>query len=33
MLVGHGHADHFGGAAYFQERSAPKVGAPRRTGT
>lgn len=29
VIVGHGHADHFGGAAYFQERGARVVmGAP-----
>jgi metallo-beta-lactamase class B len=25
ILVGHGHADHFGGAAYFQERFGAKI--------
>jgi metallo-beta-lactamase class B len=25
ILVGHGHADHFGGATYFQERFGSKV--------
>src|SRR4029450_10220401 len=25
ILVGHGHADHFGGATYFQERFGTKV--------
>jgi len=25
ILVGHGHADHFGGASYFQERFGTKV--------
>ena len=25
ILVAHGHADHFGGAAYFQEHFGPKV--------
>jgi metallo-beta-lactamase class B len=25
ILVGHGHADHFGGSAYFQERFGSKV--------
>lgn len=27
VLLGHGHADHFGGAQYFQERYGAKVGA------
>jgi metallo-beta-lactamase class B len=26
VLLGHGHADHFGGARYFQERYGAKVG-------
>jgi len=27
ILLGHGHADHFGGARYFQEKFGTKVGA------
>jgi metallo-beta-lactamase class B len=27
VLLGHGHADHFGGARYFQEHYGAKVGA------
>ena len=26
VLLGHGHADHFGGARYFQEHYGSKVG-------
>ena len=32
ILVAHGHADHFGGAAYFQQRSARRSTCRRRTG-
>lgn len=28
VLLGHGHADHFGGAAYFQDRGARVVSTP-----
>jgi len=27
VLLGHGHADHFGGAAYFQDRFGARIGA------
>jgi metallo-beta-lactamase class B len=30
ILLGHGHGDHFGGAAYFQERYGTRVGTAAR---